>query len=181
MPSGRDAHGEAARTRDVRFGSDGGNGDVNSLGIRGKELNSERQRMDLQCGKMQVASYRPCFSLFRRSRMKKMICAAYLSGRSGQSIGMFYFADDVVVGVDVGGITYDGHLSEQKDGRLVGAVKFVVPSGGSLITGMTAGETQELVAEINFPLDFAVSGEPVRIETPAGPVAARFELLRELN
>ena len=113
--------------------------------------------------------------------MKKMICIAYFTGGAGQSFGMFYFAKGIVAGADIGGIKYDGNLVEQKDGSLLGPVKFRVPAGTQLISGMTAGTTdQEVVAEVNLPAGFAENGTVVRIDTPAGPVAARFELLREV-
>lgn len=113
--------------------------------------------------------------------MKDMICIAYLTGAVGQSIGMFYFGKGVIAGVDVGGINYDGNLTEHTDGSLNGLVKFKVPAGAQLITGMTAGSHgQEVVAELNLPNGFAESQIVVRIDTPAGPVAARFEKLREV-
>ena len=113
--------------------------------------------------------------------MKKMICMGYFTGATGQSMGMFYFGDNLVAGADVGGIRYDGKMVEQPDGALVGQVKFIVPPGTEIITGLAAGQQQqEITAQISLPKGFAETGQVVRIDTPAGPVAARFEALREL-
>ncbi|HXE01065.1 MAG TPA: hypothetical protein VN623_03850 [Hyphomicrobium sp.] len=113
--------------------------------------------------------------------MKNMICNVYLTGSSGQSFGMFYFGKDFFVGADIGGIKYDGTFVQQQDGSLEGTVKFVIPAGTQLITGMAAGsEPQQVAGPLNLPKDFATSNSIVRIDTPAGPVMARFEMLREV-
>lgn len=111
----------------------------------------------------------------------KRICVAYLTGATGHSVAMFLIGDGVFSGADVGGIKYDGELLERRNGSLDGVVKFSVPAGTHLITGMSAGETpQELTANITLPSNFDDGKSVVRIDTPAGAVNARFERLREV-
>ncbi len=110
-----------------------------------------------------------------------MICVAYFTGAVGQSIGMFYFGNGVISGVDVGGLKYDGNLSRQIDGSFEGTVTLKIPAGTQLITGLAAGSSDhEMASHIRLPKDFATTGEVIRIDTPAGAVSARFELLREV-
>jgi hypothetical protein len=111
----------------------------------------------------------------------KGIYLAYLTGSLGNSMGIFYIADGTIAGADIGGLRYDGTFS-LAPGRekLQGKVAFTIPAGTTLISGLAAGsEPVTVELPLSLPVDFA-SGAVVRIETPAGPVNARFERLRDL-
>jgi hypothetical protein len=111
----------------------------------------------------------------------KRICVAYFSGATGHTMGMFVIGDDFLVGADFGGLKFDGSLSPASDGSLSGVVRFTVPAGVQLITGLSASDApQEVTAQIVLPSDFDDGKCVVRIDTPAGPVNARFERLREI-
>ena len=76
---------------------------------------------------------------------------------------------------------YDGTYRETPDGTLEGVVQFIVPAGTKLVTGLVAGgQPQTLSAPIKLSGDFGDGFSVTRIDTPAGPVNARFELLREI-
>jgi hypothetical protein len=110
----------------------------------------------------------------------RALYAAYLSGAAGKSLALFYIGDGVIAGVDVGGVVYDGHATYETDGSLQGAVSFTAPAGTPLITGIS-GPTSPTVVSIplSLPEGFA-DGRVTRIETPMGPLNARFEKIRDL-
>lgn len=110
----------------------------------------------------------------------RALYAAYLSGAAGKSLALFYIGDGVIAGVDVGGVTYDGHATYEKDGSLQGAVRFTAPPGMPLITGISGPTNPTVVSiPISLPPGFA-DGAVTRIETPMGPLNARFEKIRDL-
>ena len=108
------------------------------------------------------------------------IYSAYFTGSGGVSLGLFSFKDGIIAGADIGGLLYDGTFKITADGYLVGSIKYIVPIGASTITGLSASdEPIELVSPVKLPIDF--SGDTVhRIETPAGPVNAKFKKVRGL-
>ena len=112
--------------------------------------------------------------------MAKALYVAYFTGVAGQSVGLFYIGDGVIAGIDVGGMQYDGTFSTAADGSLDGAVNYVLPAGIASITGAPVGAIPMPVAvKLNLPPDF-YSGHTITIETPTGPVNARFERMKEL-
>lgn len=112
----------------------------------------------------------------------KRICVAYFSGATGHTMGMFVIGDGLLVGADFSGIRFDGSVSPAKDGSLEGLVRFIIPAGAQLITGLSASDSpQEVTAKIALPFEFDDGKHVVRIDTPAGPVNARFERLREIS
>ena len=112
--------------------------------------------------------------------MAKALYAAYLAGVSGQSIALFYIGDGVIAGVDVSLMQYDGKYSLTSDGGLDGALEYVVPAGVGLITGAPPSAISTRVAmRLKLPPNFA-DGQTLTIDTPTGPVNARFEKIKEL-
>jgi hypothetical protein len=114
-----------------------------------------------------------------RLKMAKQLYAAYFTGAAGVNMGLFLIGDGLIVGVDLGGLKYDGTLVMAPDGSLHGAVSFVLSPGQRLITGAAAQGTEEFAISVELPPNFA-SGAIVKIDTPAGPVNARFEYLRDI-
>ncbi|WLB64658.1 hypothetical protein QIH96_05280 [Bradyrhizobium japonicum] len=112
--------------------------------------------------------------------MTKALYVAYFTGVAGQSIGLFYIGDGTLVGVDVATMQYDGAYQTAADGSLEGVVEYVLPAGASLITGAPAGTAPTRVAvKLALPADFA-DGRVITIETPLGPVNAKFEKVKDL-
>jgi len=112
--------------------------------------------------------------------MPKALYAAYFTGLAGQSMGLFYIGDGVIAGIDVATMQYDGIYSTALDGSLDGTVNYILPAGVPLITGMPAGNVATPIAvKLSLPAHFD-DGRVVTIETPTGPVNARFEKVKEL-
>lgn len=120
-------------------------------------------------------------NLLRWSKSLGDLYIVYFTAAAGNSIGLFYVGNGLVEGVDVGGIKYSGKYAEDPDTHnLVGVVTFSVPANASLITGLTAGPNPvQIPVPLNLPSNFG-NGSVVRIETPTGPVNARFELASRL-
>jgi hypothetical protein len=115
-----------------------------------------------------------------RDKMAKSLYAAYFTGVAGSALGVFYIGDGIIVGADAGGLKYDGSLTERADGSLEGVVQFQVPPDTQLITGLAASEPQKITAPVTLAPGFDDGVTVTLINTPAGPVNARFERLREL-
>lgn len=118
--------------------------------------------------------------LQREMSMSKALYVAYLTGVAGQSIGLFYIGDGILAGVDVGTMQYDGAYTVTEDGSLEGALEYVIPAGVSLITGAPAGVAPTRVSlKLKLPANFA-DGHVVTVETPLGPVNAKFEKIKDI-
>jgi hypothetical protein len=112
--------------------------------------------------------------------MGKALYVAYFTGVAGQSIGLFYIGDGVLAGVDVATMQYDGSYTTNIDGSLEGVVDYVLPAGVSLITGAPAGVAPTRVSvKLNLPAGFD-DGRVITIETPLGPINAKFEKVKEI-
>lgn len=111
--------------------------------------------------------------------MAKALYVAYFTGVAGQSIGLFYIGDGMLVGVDVATMQYDGSYQTKPDGSLEGAVEYVLPAGASLITGAPASVATRVSVKLTLPADFS-DGRVITIETPLGPVNAKFEKVKDL-
>ena len=112
--------------------------------------------------------------------MAKALYVAYFTGVAGQSIGLLYIGDGMLVGVDVATMQYEGCYQTKRDGSLEGVVEYVLPAGAALITGAPAGIAPTRVSvQLTLPADFA-DGRVITIETPLGPVNAKFEKVKDI-
>lgn len=109
------------------------------------------------------------------------IYSAYFTGLAGNSFGMFVFKDGVISGADAGGGKYDGNYEIVEQGALLsGTVVFILPIGNQSITG-TAATSEPIVFEVPIQLPTKINEQEIYpIQTPAGPINARFEKLRDL-
>lgn len=101
----------------------------------------------------------------------------YMASKAGESVAVVAMADDVICGAAMDGTTFDGTVSPAANGQQV-RLKVVVPPSGYLIQDFEVGP-EGLAYELSFtlPEDFAVR-DYVTVQTPYGPVNARFRLLR---
>jgi len=107
--------------------------------------------------------------------------AAYLTGVSGNSILLFIIRDGTIIGVDVGGMAYDGTVSKRSNGRYIMHLTYTIPPGMPMITGSGPVALPTPVAlDVELPPDFA-SGVVVGVQTPFGPVNAKIKKLRDLD
>lgn len=112
--------------------------------------------------------------------MGKSLYVAYFSGIAGQSLGLFYIGDGLLVGIDAGTVQYDGSYATEADGTMRGMVEYVLPAGTASITGAPSGAIPARASvNLTLPPNFA-DGQVITIETPLGPVNARFEKIKDI-
>jgi hypothetical protein len=106
--------------------------------------------------------------------------AAYFTGSSSQGFALLVFRNGTVVGVDTGGLKYDGTYTNTKDGFTV-KLNLLIPPNTQLVQGVSSGPTGE-TAELEFqiPTDF-LSQQFIRINGKHGPINVKLAKLRELN
>lgn len=103
---------------------------------------------------------------------------AYLTGVSGSSLAVFTFMRGVVAGADVGGVLYEGtYKLDEAQSQVVGYVNYKIPAGVGLITGRVADDSAKLSIPFSISSSFA-NGDVVKIDTPNGPVNAKFQKIR---
>lgn len=104
---------------------------------------------------------------------------AYFTGAAGQSIGMFVFLDGKIAGADAGGGRYDGtYVVHEDKGKILADIRFSMQVGGMSITGTSGGSAPLSVQmKLELPVDL-VPHQVHRLETPIGPVNAKFEKVR---
>lgn len=109
------------------------------------------------------------------------IYAGYFTGTVSSSFGLFLFGDGRITGADAGGAVYLGSYRVDATKRIVeGEVTLSAPPHTPLITGAVSGDAPiDLRIPIKLP-DVINEAEVYRIETPVGPVNARFRKLRSL-
>jgi hypothetical protein len=108
--------------------------------------------------------------------------AAFLTGRGGNTMVLLLaIRANVLVGVDAGGLKYDGTVEPTPNGGYRFQVRYVVQPGTQLITGMGSVATPTPV-QLDFaaPSDFA-SGVVLTIQTPLGPINAKLSKLRDFD
>jgi hypothetical protein len=106
---------------------------------------------------------------------------AYLTGRGGNSVLLFAIKSATVIGVDVGGMHFDGRVEKAANGTISFHIEYVVNPGTPLITGVGGVATATPVAiDFTAPVDFA-EGVTVGVQTPFGPVNAKISKLRDLD
>src|SRR4051812_42295206 len=106
---------------------------------------------------------------------------AYLAGQAGTSMLMAIISNETFVGADVTGMQYDGTIKPMPDGAgYTCSVVYVIPPGVPLITGAPAlTEPQRVPLQFILPVGFA-DKRIITIQTPLGPVNAKFEKIRDL-
>jgi hypothetical protein len=107
--------------------------------------------------------------------------AIYYTGVSGTGIGVLAINNGVIVGADMLGGRYDGTYkpSSTTMGSYDANVRITIPPGASLVTGALAGP-QPYYMDVAMTLPANLGAEqPVRIETPTGPVNVIFRKLRD--
>jgi hypothetical protein len=107
--------------------------------------------------------------------------AAYLTGRGGNTVLLLAIKASSIIGVDMGGLKYDGTVEPAPNGGFNFHVKYVIQPGSQLITGMGSVAAPTPVSlDFTVPADFA-SGTIVTIQTPFGPINAKMSKLREFD
>jgi hypothetical protein len=106
---------------------------------------------------------------------------AYLTGRGGNSVLLFAIKSSTLVGVDGGGMKYDGHVKEEANGTIAFHIEYVISPGVPLITGSgSVASITPVALDFTVPRNFA-DGIVASIQTPFGPVNAKISKLRDFN
>lgn len=106
--------------------------------------------------------------------------AAYLTGSVNQGFAMLVFRNGTIVGVDAGGVKYDGTYTNTGSGFAI-KLNVFVPPNTFLVQGATIGPQGDK-SELNFQLPVDFLSQPfIRINAKHGPVNAKITKLRELN
>lgn len=112
--------------------------------------------------------------------MPGALYAAFFTGVAGQSIGLFYIGNGLLAGIDVATTQYDGSYSTKPDGSIEGVVEYVLPAGVSSITGSPTGVAPTRISlNLMLPVGFD-DGRVVAIQTPVGPLNAKFQKIKEI-
>lgn len=106
--------------------------------------------------------------------------AAFITGIDSEGLVLFAAHDGKIVGTDPSKVLFDGTYHLDVDGSLVGRVTVSAPPNGTLVQGVSTGPSG-VTYETSFviPTDFETR-DYVRIDTPFGPVNAKFSKLRDL-
>jgi hypothetical protein len=105
--------------------------------------------------------------------------AVYMTGAASQGIALLIFRNGEIVGVDAGGVKYDGTYNDVGNGFGV-KLKVSIPPNTPLVQGVSTGpqnETSQI--EFQLPVDF-LSQPFIRVNAAHGPVNAKILKLREL-
>jgi hypothetical protein len=106
---------------------------------------------------------------------------AYLTGRGGNSVMLFAIKSNALIGVDAGGMKYNGHVNKGENGSITFHLEYVLSPGTPLITGAGGVASATPVAlDFNMPANFA-DGVVVGVQTPFGPVNAKVSKLRDFD
>jgi len=94
---------------------------------------------------------------------------------------MLVISKGTLVGADITGMKYDGTIARKSDDSgFVCSVVYIIPPGIPLITGAPPpAQPQRIPLQFELPMNFA-DKRVVLIETPLGPVNARFEKIRDI-
>src|SRR4051794_39705926 len=105
---------------------------------------------------------------------------AYLTGRTGNSLVLFAVKNGRIIGVDPGGLRYDGQVTPLESGGFSFVVEYIVKPGVGMITGGGAGVDTPVKLNFNKPANFQ-EGAVVRVDTPFGPVNAKISKVRDFD
>lgn len=106
----------------------------------------------------------------------------YMSAASGYGVVLFVFQGTVIVGVDAGGVKFDGTFTHNSDtGEYQGSIRVDAPPNISLVQGIATGPNGlKYNVPFSLPADF-LDSPFIKIDTPFGGVNVKLEKLRDLQ
>lgn len=109
------------------------------------------------------------------------IYAAYLSGKIGAGFALLWFKDGQIGGADASGVIFDGGYTKNGNNDYQVDLQVKTPANIRLLQGGLSGP-EGISYNLNFelPTNFYLS-DFVRIETPPGPINAKFLKIRSIN
>lgn len=106
----------------------------------------------------------------------------YMTATGGYGVVLFVFRGKTIVGVDAGGVKFDGTFVQNKEtGEFQGNIRVDAPPNISLVQGVPTGPnglryTVPFVMPSNF-----LETPFIKVETPFGAVNVKLEKLRDLE
>jgi hypothetical protein len=110
------------------------------------------------------------------------IYAVYITGQSGNGLIMLVLKSGLVTGADVTGTLFDGSYISNDGGRNFYIQSSVnAPPNGVTVQGVNTGPSG-IIYNVNFVLPSNFDEvDFLEIQTPLGPVNAKFQKLRSVN
>lgn len=101
---------------------------------------------------------------------------------NGYGVVLFVFRDDVLVGVDAGGVKFDGTFAQDPETKeYKGTVTVDAPPNIDLVQGVSTGPNG-IKYEVLFTMPENFLEAPfIKVSTPFGPVNVKLEKLRDLG
>jgi hypothetical protein len=107
--------------------------------------------------------------------------AVYLSAKTGQGFAMLLLRNGQIVGADASGVLIDGRYTESAANDYMAKCTVKTPANTQFLQGGFSGPQGESYdLDLPLPNDF-LSRDFVRIETPRGPINAKFVKVRSLD
>ena len=103
-----------------------------------------------------------------------------LSDRNLEGVAALYFKNGAIVGIDSGGVRYDGTYTDHADGGIDGSIILSVPPGTQLASGNRTDHPMQIALQLDLPSDFS-NGEPHIMMLQGLPVQTIFEKLVDLQ
>lgn len=112
--------------------------------------------------------------------MPAALYSAHVTGSAGSNVILFYLDDETIAGIDIATGKYRGAV-QRIGGGLRGTLSLTLQAGQALINGGVApANMSPIPIQIDLPPGFDDGSKVVLIETPLGPVNARFEKLMDI-
>lgn len=101
---------------------------------------------------------------------------------NGYGVVLFVFKGDTIVGVDAGGVKFDGNFNQDTDTKAYrGKITVDAPPNIDLVQGVSSG-ANGLRYEVPFTMPENFLSAPfIKVDTPFGPVNIKLEKLRDLG
>lgn len=113
---------------------------------------------------------------------KRGLYCAYLTGVAGSAVILFLIEGNQIHGIDPTGTIYDGNIVPDENGNYMGTLRFSLLSGTQLITGQSKNSNSEdVLVQFTLGPHFADGQTITRLDTPIGPINARFVLIKLLS
>ncbi|CAA7611404.1 conserved hypothetical protein [Candidatus Terasakiella magnetica] len=100
-------------------------------------------------------------------------------GAAGAGIGILVVHNGKVVGIDAGGVAYDGSASPTPGGNVGVNLLLNVPAGVHLVQGVVKPQPWQLPINVVVPEASLGNGQPLAVGTPVGPVNVVIKKLRD--
>lgn len=101
------------------------------------------------------------------------------TGQVSEGLGVLYIGKNVVIGIDVGNIRYEGKYTEHAEHLEIEVTMSPKDSSGMLVTGATLHRGQTLQITANLPLNFD-DGQSHKLYISGQPVNVAFEKISDL-